>query len=253
MPTECIWSKKDKNGLSIAAFSGIGDRETQQDAFGFSDEKWGGFAAVLCDGMGGMLSGGKIAEEVVRRTIELCEKSGFAEDIQSGIEEINADVYAQYDGTGGTTLVVVRIEGDRMKFWSIGDSDIWLVREGRAWLMNRHHNCLNEFCKLVLNGRITYQDAVKTANKNAVTQYIGDRSIRPDKIKRDFRIKRGDVILLSSDGVSGTLTAYGIARAAAKSPHECCKELEYEILSARRPDQDNYSAVVIRYDGREEC
>ncbi|MBQ9939898.1 MAG: serine/threonine-protein phosphatase [Oscillospiraceae bacterium] len=237
------------NGKDIiaAGVSGIGERKSQQDAFCMSEIGTEGFVAVLCDGMGGMLSGSKISAEVSEKVLALCKNSSFEEDISAGIAEINKDIYSQYDGEGGTTLVAARIENGKLRFWSVGDSDIWLIRDGRAYRMNRHHNYRYELYRAVINGKISVKEAEENLQKETLTQYIGAKSVKPDKTRRDFALQKGDTVMLCSDGVSKTLSIHGIVRAASHSPEDCCKELDEEIKAAKRPDQDNYSAVFMRF------
>ena len=59
-------------------------------------------------------------------------------------------------------------------------------------------------------------------------------------------------MLLCSDGVSDTLTLKQIREAMALPPQACCDKLEEEILAAGLPNQDNYTAIVLKYHGKGE-
>ena len=96
--------------LEIANLQGLGQREQQQDAFGISPAdryETDGILAVLCDGMGGM------AVTSVPKLISACTQT----------------IYQQFYGHGGCTLVAAWILGNQLQFWSVGDSDLFLLRE----------------------------------------------------------------------------------------------------------------------------
>ena len=52
--------------------------------------------------------------------------------------------------------------------------------------------------------------------------------------------------------MSDTLTLRQIGDAMALSPQQCCEKLEEEILAAEMPNQDNYTAIVLKYHGKTE-
>ena len=110
--------------LELANLQGLGDREEQQDAFGLS--RWerleqDGLLAVLCDGMGGMAEGGRIAAETAA---ELIGEFPWADDsaVPAWVRQRSSWVYQQFRGHGGTTLVAALLRGPALFFWCVGDS-----------------------------------------------------------------------------------------------------------------------------------
>ncbi len=226
--------------------AGQGKREYQQDSFVFScvrDSEGAVFAAALCDGMGGMADGSEIADATARAALRLCFTG---EDCREGIMEISRGVYEKYRGAGGATLVLTRIREGKLEFWSVGDSELRLLRRGKMYLLNVLHTNQNELYSLAAAGRISVEEARECAQPHALSQYIGAKRVSPDQFARRFTLCRGDALLLCSDGVSGTLSEKQLARLMSLSPESCCEGIEREIAAADAPGQDNYSAIAIK-------
>ena len=81
---------------------------------------------------------------------------------------------------------------------------------------------------------------------------MGKEDVRCDYTRIPFLLRREDTLLLCSDGVSDTLTLRQIREAMALPPQACCDGLEGEILAAEKPNQDNYTAIVLKYHGKGE-
>ncbi len=102
-----------------------------------------GLIAVLCDGMGGMAEGGKIASETASEMVSVFP---WAEDsyIPGWISQRSAKVYQQFRGHGGTTLVAALLKRNQLTFWCVGDSDLFLLREGKLYEMNIRQEYKND-------------------------------------------------------------------------------------------------------------
>lgn len=239
--------------LELANLQGIGSRYEQQDAFGISRmeryEKDGLFA-VLCDGMGGMTEGGRIAEETVSELLGVFPLSD--NDIPDRVSQQSAKVYRHFRGHGGTTMVAVLIKGNRLLFWCVGDSDLFLLRGNKLYGMNIRQEYKNELLLRALQGAFPVEEAFNDPQAGALSEYIGKEDVKCDYSRKPFFLHPGDALLLCSDGVSDTLTLKQIMEAMALSTQACCDKLEEDIISADKPNQDNYTAVVLNYHGKGE-
>ncbi len=241
---------EQNNALSVvsaATVSGQGKREYQQDAFalsGVSDSGGSVFAAALCDGMGGMADGRRIADDTVKRALRLCLEGG---DCAAGIADISREIYEKYSGAGGATLAMIRIRGGMLEFWSVGDSDVYLLRRGRLCRLNARHTHMSELLRQVAMRRIDFEEACRSVQRGALSQYMGEKSVVPDSFQTPFALVSGDTLMLCSDGVSGTLSERRLAHMLTFTPQACCDAIEREIIEADRSGQDNYSAVVVRF------
>lgn len=253
-----VYDENKKTGMVLAfefsALQGIGRRKEQQDAFGVSSEErfdTDGFFAVLCDGMGGMAEGGMIARETVVKFLGAFPLEEGVSSVNSWIESQSRSVYRRFRGQGGTTLVAVWIKGDQLRFWCAGDSDLFLLREGKLYSLNQRHEYKNELILKSLDGLIPLEAAFSERQAGALLEYIGKENVKCDYSIRPFKLIAGDTLLLCSDGISDTLTLRQIRENISFSePKSCCVNLEKDILSQRNPNQDNYTAIVVKFNGK---
>ena len=240
--------------LELANLQGLGNREEQQDAFGISRMERmeeDGLLAVLCDGMGGMAEGGMIAAETVAEMVGLFPWEDDSA-VPAWVRQRSSRVYQQFRGHGGTTLVAALLRGRRLSFWCVGDSDLFLWREGKLYAMNVRHEYKNELVLHALEGAFAVEEAFSDPQAGALSEYIGKENVGCDHTYIPFSLQREDAVLLCSDGVSDTLTLKQIREAMALPPQACCDRLEAEIQAAGRPNQDNYTAIVLQYHGKGE-
>ena len=240
--------------LELANLQGLGSREEQQDAFGISRMERveeDGLLAVLCDGMGGMAEGGRIAAETAAELVGIFPWEDDSA-VPEWVRQRSGRVYQQFRGHGGTTLVAAVLRGPSLSFWCVGDSDLFLRREDRLYGLNIRQEFKNELVLRALERALPVEDAFTDPQAGALSEYIGKENVRCDYTYLPFSLRPGDVVLLCSDGVSDTLTLKQIREAMALPPQDCCDRLEEEILAAGRPDQDNYTAIVLNYHGKGE-
>jgi protein phosphatase len=102
----------------------------------------------------------------------------------------------QYAGMG-TTLVVSLFYDNRVLVAHLGDSRLYLLRDGSFRQVTRDHSLLQE---QIDSGIITAEQAKKAAHKNLVTKALGiDPTVEPEI--HEYRTKPGDIYLLCSDGL----------------------------------------------------
>lgn len=237
--------------LELANLQGIGSREEQQDAFGISPIdrlEEDGLLAVLCDGMGGMAEGGMIAGETVTQLLSLFPWEDD-DGVAPWIVRHSNRIYQQFRGHGGTTLVAVVLRENRLSFWCAGDSDLFLLREGILYALNQRQEYKNELLLRTLEGALSVEDAYCDPQAGALSQYIGKEDVVCDYTRTAFPLQPEDTLLLCSDGISDILTLKQIREAMALPPEACCNRLEEETLAAANPNQDNYTAIVLKYHG----
>lgn len=240
--------------LELANLQGIGSRQEQQDFFGISQfdrYEEDGLLAILCDGMGGMAEGRKIAADT---SSELMDAFPWEDDrdILAWIRRHSGKVYQQFRGHGGTTLVAVLLRKNALSFWCVGDSDLFLLRGGSLYALNLRQEFKNELVLRALDGAFPVEEAFADTQAGALSEYIGKENVRCDYTHIPFLLQAADVLLLCSDGVSDTLTLRQIRDMLALPPQACCEQLEKAILDVGSPNQDNYTAIVLKYHGKGE-
>ena len=160
---------------------------------------------VVADGMGGHKAGdfaSKFTVEVVKREIAGSRSRKPEKVLRDSIQVANRELIrvasrdVKLEGMG-TTLVVATVIGDTLYFANIGDSRLYLIDDNIKQL-SKDHSLVEEMVRL---GGIKAEDARNHPDKNIITRARGVK----DEAEADFyefRIKRGDKILMCTDGLS---------------------------------------------------
>ena len=160
---------------------------------------------VVADGMGGHKAGdfaSRYTVETLEEEIKHSLKESPEEAILSAIQTANhkliqtAETDIKLDGMG-TTLVVATVIDHTLYFANVGDSRLYLLNQEIRQL-SRDHSLVEEMVRL---GGIKEEEARNHPDKNIITRAIGVKDIvEPDFY--EFNLKRGDIILMCSDGLS---------------------------------------------------
>lgn len=237
--------------LEVANLQGIGKRDEQQDAFVISSIKnydLDGLLMILCDGMGGMAEGKVIARETA---LELLKQFPWKDDgeVLTWVEQWSRQVYQKFRGQGGTTLVAALVKDSSLKFWSVGDSDLFLLREGVIYALHLSQDYKNELVVRSLGGAFPVEEAFINEQGKALSEYIGKENVKCASTRIPFKLQQEDTLLLSSDGISDTLSLSQLREAMMLGSQEACDWMEEKIISLGYPSQDNYTAIILKYHG----
>ena len=97
----------------------------------------------------------------------------------------------------GTTLVAARFSEGIFSIANVGDSRIYLFREGQLLQLTEDHSLVME---QVRRGMLTLEEAKRSSAQNIITRALGtDESTLPDL--GEFPAQDGDILLLTTDGV----------------------------------------------------
>lgn len=237
--------------LEVSNLQGMGAREEQQDAFAISPlESYSkdGLLMVLCDGMGGMVDGGTIAAETVSWLMSTFPR----EDPDAAAKWIatwSRKVHQRFLGQGGTTLVAAFVKEDNLYFWCLGDSDLFLLRDGFLYALHVSQNYRNQLVLRALAGALAVEDAFSDEQAAALSQYIGKADVTCAYTHIPCKLQGKDTLLLCSDGISNALSLTRIREALAFPAPAAADLLEAAILSKADPLQDNYTAIIMKYIG----
>lgn len=240
--------------LSYSLKSDMGTRDEQQD-YALCYYEGGCFAAVVCDGMGG-LSGGILAAKCAATTfIELVKSRDKAEDVSSFflrmVDILDEKVSSLKDASGeklnaGTTLVAVLIEKEKLYWLSVGDSRLYLMRNNELIQATRDHNY-----SLLLNS-IQPGDTASVLRKDALISFIGMGGIRiMDISKNSVSLVENDMILLTTDGLFKSLTDSQIKSVLVKNNNT--EKTSEELLALAKKNspisRDNITLVFTKIKG----
>ena len=237
-----------------------GRRDYQEDSFGFSDISdpelvaKRGILAIVADGMGGLKNGKSISERAIgkfrKAFLNFSPAGNIPRQLSSLVAETNHDIYETDRQKGGTTLICVYIYRNGMHWVSVGDSAIFLFRQGRLYQLNKEHNRLNELYLKFMYREITKEQLMAEPSLQGLTSNIGRRELRDlDQNLTGLRLQSGDRILLCTDGVSGRLTEKELLVAMSQGTAQACADvMKSMVLKKNAPKQDNLTAEVICCD-----
>jgi protein phosphatase len=145
----------------------------------------------------------------------------------------------------GTTITAAALLGDTLYVAQVGDSRAYLLRDGEARQITKDQSLMQ---KLLEAGEITPEQAELSARRNIILQALGpETTVKVDLTHQPLR--RGDLLLLCSDGLSGQVRSDEIARLAATAADldALCGTLVQ--LANDRGGPDNITVVAARFDG----
>ncbi len=196
-------------GIIGSVESRIGDRQENQDDYGFSDTPLG-LLIVVCDGMGGGPAG-RTASSLARKTILSYVSSAPADAepdwiLKQAVVAANDALISaindnpEYKGMG-TTCVCLLINGENATIAHVGDSRCYQLRLGKMIFRTSDHSYVAE---LVKRGTLSEEEARNSKYSNIITRAIGVQpSIDPEV--DTVVTKPGDRFALMSDGIWGTM------------------------------------------------
>lgn len=185
----------------------IGSRPRQEDAYGIRHFPEGSLV-VVCDGMGGHDAGALASSTAVKSFIEAFEESAETESsltwrLHEALQLANDAVGKLYEGTdtyGGTTLLAVFAGRGVLRWVSVGDSGLFLWRQGTLRRLNEDHSMRAVYEKFVCPGGMTRREALEGGHvlRSALT---GEDMPLIDAHERPFPILPGDRFIMSTDGL----------------------------------------------------
>ena len=215
---------------------------------------------MVADGMGGAAAGeiaSAMAVDVVLREVERAwinaarsDAASFAQALKRATAAANLEINAfatqhpEYRGMG-TTATIAGLLGDTLYVAQVGDSRAYLVRDGVARQITKDQSLMQ---KLVEAGELTEEEAEHSERRNIILHALGPEAT----VKVDLThqvVRRGDVLVLCSDGLSGQVTKDEIARVVSEE-HDLvavCKRLVDRANENGGPD--NITVVAARFDG----
>ena len=210
----------------------IGTREKQDDSFAVSIREYG-VMALVADGIGGYING-KLASSITAETfMDEFEKRDVTDNLtyyfQKSAMLSNQRIRDEFgEAKGGTTVVSVVLKDDKLFWSSAGDSNIAVFRGGRLIMVNRKENVRNWMEDQYHAGDIAREEALSNNTDTRLVNYLGyDGFKKADESDRPIFLKKGDKVLLYSDGV------------------EVLGQIELEKLLARRTHPQNIADAVI--------
>ena len=249
--------------LDTAQYETIGARAEQQDAAGSASLGSGGGAQllVLADGLGGHADGAR-ASRMVIETFDGAAKGGLFDEpggrrqaLHGAIQEVNKRIHDATDPMDGhrsmaSTAVAAILANGTVRWISVGDSHLYVCRNGRLSKLNADHS---QAGIMIRHGYSPDDEAVINARSVLVSALTGRDIEEIDNPAHDVALEIGDVVLLASDGLntlSDTEIALAIDQSYDKGAGAIAAALVQMVIDRALPRQDNATVIVSRVLGR---
>src|SRR2546430_13782209 len=219
-----------------------------------------GLLLVVADGMGGAAAG-EIASVMATDTIfdQMRKMWGaereataqrFACGLRGAVEVANrhipsyAKAHPEVRGMG-TTTTAAGVLADHLFLTQVGDSRAYLIRQGTVTQLTKDQSLMQ---RLVEAGELTEEEAAQSERRNIILQALGpDPKVKVDLTHQELR--RGDLLVLCSDGLSGLVKKEEIAAAVGPGTDLAGAAERLIALANERGGPDNITVIIARLDG----
>ena len=254
-----------RSEVQFAALTDVGrQRDHNEDNF-LVDKKLSLF--IVCDGMGGHAAGEvasalavRIVHEEIKKEADLLNdyregKTGAAKVskrdvlnlLEFAVNRASARVHAEAEKDAkkrgmGTTLVAILLVGSQAFIIHVGDSRIYLLRDGVLEQITEDHTVYNE---LIKRKKISPERIAEIAPRNAITRAVGVyEHAEPETLVLDAL--DGDRFLLCSDGLSGYFEddPEGLGKLLAEPDADAAAKSLIDAANLRG-GKDNITAVIV--------
>lgn len=233
-----------------AAVSHVGKIRANNQDSGYA----GAQLFVVADGMGGHAGGDVASAIAIKRIIETDQSYPSAQDaefaLQSALMAANSllaeTVFDHQELTGmGTTVSALLRVGSELALAHIGDSRIYLLRDGELSQITADHTFVQ---RLVDSGRITAEEAAVHPRRSVLMRVLGDVDAAPEIDTTVMATLAGDRWMLCSDGLSSYVSDDKILSAmqSVADPDNTAKRLIGLSLDNGAPD--NVTVVIVDVD-----
>ncbi len=216
-----------------------------------------GLLLTVCDGMGGAAAGevaSQMAVDVIHGIVQdgapPADRDQFAQRLVASIQEAGARIFlaakSNRERRGmGTTSTVAGVFGATLFVGQVGDSRAYLLRDGHLRQVTRDQSLVS---KLIEAGQLTEAEAETYEHAHIILQALGTA----DTVSVDLsyvELRRGDVMMLCSDGLSGLATFEQIRDTMADVDDPAACALRLIELANEAGGHDNITVIVARFSG----
>jgi serine/threonine protein phosphatase PrpC len=236
-------------------------RQNNEDCIGFwqpeSPElaRTVGFAAIIADGVGGTGRGevaSQLAVETALKALKGTVVETEPEDLLRKIfNEANklvydASMHHHEEGRMATTLTVSIFRHDEVTIGHVGDSRVYLIRNGTLRRLTSDHSYVALQVKL---GLVKERDAMASPMRSMITRSIGQDLICAYDVFKQT-LEKGDVLVQCTDGLYSVVVDDEICEIAG---HATPQEVSQQLIAQaeKRRTEDNVSVQIVRIDAVE--
>jgi protein phosphatase len=245
--------------FSIYQESKKGGRKVNQDRMGYLYTR-DSLMMMVADGMGGHARG-EVAAQLTMQTVAsvyqrlakplLADPAAFLEEaIQAAHHELHRYRAEQNLPEAPRTTVVLCVVQRGVAIWAhAGDSRLYLIRNGAIAERTLDHSRVHH---LVTSGLIRPEDAKDHPERNRIFNCLGAFVAPTVEISHPTALHGGDILLLCSDGLWGTLNDRAIVGAFSdRTVMRAVPDLVDAALEEGGAESDNCTALAMAWAGVE--
>jgi protein phosphatase len=230
-----------------AAVSHVGKVRSNNQDSGYI----GNHLFVVADGMGGHAGGDVASAIALQRILKADTEYSTIEEAQAALQsaiaaangELAETVFEHPELTGmGTTVDAISVVGDQVVIAHIGDSRIYLYRDGELSQITTDHTFVQ---RLVDSGRITPDEARVHPRRSVLMRVLGDVDSAPEVDTFAMTTKPGDRWLLCSDGLSDFVDDADIEKILAERVSAKATGDRLVKITLDHGAPDNVTAVIL--------
>ena len=250
---------KTRPGVELASLTDVGcQRENNEDGYVYwepandADFAKLGRLAIVADGMGGH-EGGQIASRLAVETFIKAYAGAADADPAKRLLSALKDAHRHIQecasenphlSSMGTTCTALALIDRRLYFVHVGDSRLYLLREGKLRILSRDHTLI---ARLLEKGLVQPEHAQDHPQKHVLTSALGvpGEEMEIDAPPQPLPLHSNDIVMICTDGLWGQMQDDEIESALAfQSPDAACRSLVQ--LAKERGGPDNITLQVLR-------
>lgn len=204
---------------------------------------------MVADGMGGHKAGDYASRYLVEELVNYIRESkdpNAISAISNGIARANSELYEKAKECEelagmGTTLVACTIEDSTLYVANVGDSRLYLIEREGIRQVTKDHSFVEEMVSL---GQMNRESKEYKVKKNIITRAVGiDKKVDVDFF--EVPLKRGDYILLCSDGLTNMVDNSAIFRLVLLPGSLETKARALIAMANQNGGRDNIAVVLV--------
>ena len=237
------------NGETVCRY-----REINED---YTDciEKDNAYLFAVADGLGGHGKGEIASKLAVETSLKTFDENNLSNEefLRECIEKSQENLLHEQEKIGKkdeikTTLALVVIDNNSVRWAHVGDSRIYLFRNKKVFVQTKDHSVPQ---MLVTMGKIKEKDIRNHEDRNRLLKVLGNSDSEQKlkyEISENYELNSGDSILMCTDGFWELINEKQMIKFIS-SPEEWMKKMEKVIWkNGRKRNMDNFSAIAIRVE-----
>ena len=211
----------------------------------------GGRLLIVADGMGGHRGGAtasRLAGETVKMQYLDSETTDIPTALRQSLTRANSRIFTEAQSNPdlrgmGTTTSVLAVRDHQGWLAHVGDSRIYLVRNGTIKQLTDDHSLV---ATMVREGLLTSQEAETHPRRNVLQRSMGVSEEVEIDVRGPIELQEGDTFILCSDGLHGVVKEHELQEIAAGTIEEAADEFLRRALERGAPD--NVTVIVARIE-----